>query len=322
MPDGDKPRQEARAKLILAGMKTIGYQGMVVGDRDLALGLPFLTDAAKEAGIALYSANLADAAGKPLFPGHLAFQAGPFHVCAVALSPPGNYGPGVQAQDPVAAAQRELATFGAQPCDLKLLLADLPRQQLGDVLKSAPGFDLAAASHDGWQSDPQTLSGVPAISVGQRGRAVARLDVTRNDGHGPFADLGVLSRQADEIGRIDRQIDGLQKQIPTAKDPMKKSLQNRLDAVTHRKADLEKVLATAADPPRSFRTSFVTLDTSVADDPALKKAADAFTAKYPEPPPPRPIARSPFVRGKAPFPMPLRPPPLRTPPLPKTAQAH
>ncbi|MHB8416843.1 MAG: hypothetical protein ACYDCL_02120 [Myxococcales bacterium] len=300
-------------------MKTIGYQGMVVGDRDLALGLPFLTAAAKEAGIALYSANLTDPSGKPVFPGHLTFQAGPLHVCAVAVSPGGNLGATALGQDPTAAAQRELGALAGQPCDLKLLVADLSRQQLEDLLKKTPGFDLAAASHDGWQSDPQMLGGVPVFFAGQRGRAVARLDIVRNDGGGAFADLGVLTRQADEVGRIDRQVADLEKQIPNAKEPLKKTLQTRLETVEKRRADIAKTLAGAADPPRSFRTSFLTLDPQVADDPELKKAADAFTAKYPEPPPPRPITRS---LG------PLRPPPGRgvgspaTPVPPKTALAR
>ncbi len=318
VPEPDRERQQARAKLILAGMKAVGYQALVVGDRDLALGLPFLQDAAREAGVALYSANLTDAAGKPVFPGHLTFQAGPLHVCAVALSPQGNLGPTVQSQDPAAAAQRELAAFGAEPCDVKLLLADLPRQQLEDVLKKAPGFDLAASAHDGWQSDPQAVDGVPVVTAGQRGRIVERLDIVRNDGKGAFSDLGAITRQADELSRIQKQILDLGRQIETAKEPLKKVLTNRLEAVTKRKADLEKTVATAVDPPRSFRTSFVTLDPQVADDAEIKKAADAFSAKYPEPPPPKPIAR-PMFPGARP---PLMPVPPKTAPPPKTAQAR
>ena len=65
---------------------------------------PFLTDAARQAGIPLLSANLVDASGKPLFTGHLVFQDGSMKVCAVALSPSGNYGTALVHQDPAPAA--------------------------------------------------------------------------------------------------------------------------------------------------------------------------------------------------------------------------
>lgn len=273
-------------------MKTIGYQGMVVGDRDLSAGLAFLQDSAKEAGLALYSANLADAAGKALFTGHFSFPAGPLSVCAVAVSPQGNYGTTVQAQDPVAAAQRELTALSAERCDIKILAANLPRPDLEKVLTQAKGFDFAATAHDGWQAEPQLIAGVPVVFAGQRGRNVEKLEIVRNDGSGAFADLGALSRQADETGRLGRQIADLEKQMGTAQPPMQKTLAMRLDALRKRQADLAKLAPANVDPPRSFRSSFATLDLSVADDPALKKLQDDFTAKYPEPAPaPRPVVQ-------------------------------
>lgn len=305
MPDPDRARQEARARLILQGMAAIKYDGMVVGERDLALGLPFLADAAKQANVPLLSANLVDPAGKPIFPGHLAFQDGSIKVCAVALSPSGSYGAAVTRQDPAPAAQRELQALATEGCGVKLLLANLPKPELDDTLKKVPGFDLVATAHDGWQAEPQLVEGVPTIYSGQKGRTVTRLDIVRNDGSGTFTDLGAIGRNLDDLKRYDKQIADLQTQLGKAKPELQANFKTRLQTLEKLKEDKAKTVAVSTDgePPRSFRAKFFTLDTSVADDPDLKKVADAFAAKYPDivaaPPHPAP-PRAPF--GKPAFP--------------------
>ena len=80
--------QETRAKLILAGLGAAHTAGLVVGERDLSLGLPFLTAAAAEAKVPLLSANLRDANGKALFEGHAVVSAGGLKLCAVAIRKP------------------------------------------------------------------------------------------------------------------------------------------------------------------------------------------------------------------------------------------
>lgn len=317
-------RQEARAKLILQSMAAMKYDGMVVGERDLSLGLPFLLDAAKEAKVPLLSANLVDPGGKPLFTGHLAFQDGSLKVCVVALSPAGSYGATLTHQDPAQAAQRELQAVAGEGCAVKVLLANLPRSELEDTLKKVPGFDLVASAHDGWQAEPQLVSGVPTVYCGQRGRSVTRLDIVRNDGNGIFTDLGAIGRQLDEAKRIDKQIGDLQAQIAKAATPqLQTNFKTRLQAIEKRKEDIAKTVPVGGEPPRSFRSTFFTLDTSVADDPDLKKLADAYQAKYPDvvaaarPMAPRPPFGKPGVPGRSPLiPAPRPPPPVLAAPKP------
>ncbi len=311
MPDPDRARQEARARLILQAMGTMKYDGMVIGERDLALGLPFLIEAAKQANVPLLSANLWDPSGKSLFPGHLVFQDGSLKICAVALSPSGNYGSALTRQDPAGAAQRELVAVAGEGCAVKLLLANLPRPELEDTLKKVPGFDLVASAHDGWQAEPQLVAGVPTVYCGQRGRSVTRLDIVRNEGNGPFVDLGGIGRNLEDLKRYDKQIGDLQTQIAKAKPELQANFKTRLQTLEKLKEEKAKTVSTTGEPSRSFRSKFFTLDTSVADDPDLKKLADAYAAKYPDavaaarPPPPRlPIG------GKPPFPG--RPPVMQT----------
>ena len=190
-----------------------------------------------------------------------------------------------------------------------------------------PGFDLAASAHDGWQAEPQVVAGVATVSAGQKGRTLTRLDIVRNDGSGAFTDLGGIGRNVDEKKRLEKQIGDLQAQLASAKPELQANLKLRAQALQKRQEEVEKTLSAGPEPQRSFRSKFFTLDTGVADDPDLKKIADAFAAKYPDvTAPPRPMApHLPF--GKAPLPgkplitatpvQPRPPPPVIATPAPK-----
>ena len=278
----------------------MGYQGLVVGERDVSAGVPFLTSTAAEVGLPLLSANLADASGKPLFKGHLAFKDGPLEICAVAVSPEGSYGAEVRRQDPVAAAKRELAALAPEHCQVKLLLAHLSRRDLELLLGAVPGFDVAAVAHDGWQSEPQPIAGIPVVSEGQRGRVVARLDLASATSDGPFVDLGAETRLENEGKRIDDQIKDLQGRLPGAPAALVQNDAIRLKALEKRRADLAKIHSSAKSHPRTLRLSFTTLDTAVKDDPTLLARVTAYQAKYPEPAPALPVAFHPASRPAGP----------------------
>ena len=164
------------------------------------------------------------------------------------------------------------------------------------------------------------------IYCGQKGRAVLRLDIVRNQGEGTFTDLGAIARQLDEIKRIDKQVEDLRTQLGKAKPEQQANVKLRLEAIERRKEQLAKTAPPTSDPPRSFRSSFHSLDPSVADDPDLKKLQDAYQAKYPDvaPAPMRPMP--PHAAVGAPPPLPGRPlvppllrprPPVLAPPPPK-----
>ncbi|MHB1846157.1 MAG: hypothetical protein ACYCWW_15140 [Deltaproteobacteria bacterium] len=230
-----------------------------------------------------------DAAGKPLFTGHLAFSDGPLRLCAVALSPKGDYGPGVVREEPLPAAKRELSALAGEPCDAKLLLADLTSGDLEALLKENPGFDLVAQAHDGWQSDPQPIDGVPVVHVGQRGRVVERLELSVvRPGSGPFVDVGAKERLKAEIGQMDGQIQAVKKEIDRAAAAQVKPLRARLELIERRRSELSSQAEIRGTPSRTLRASYVTLDPKVADDPGLLKRVEAHLAKYPEPAAPMP----------------------------------
>ena len=152
-----------------------------------------------------------------------------------------------------------------------------------------------ASAHDGWQAEPQLVAGVPTVYCGQRGRSVTRLDIVRNEGAGAFTNLGAIGRNVDDLKRMDKQIVDLQTQIGKAATPqLKDNFTTRLQALERRRDEVSKTVSSIdGQPLRSFRSTFLTLDTSVSDDPDLKKVADAYAAKYPDivatarPPPPR-----------------------------------
>jgi len=309
-------RQETRAKLILAGLGAV-HTDLVVGERDLSLGLPFLTAAAAEAKVRLLSANLRDASGKAPFEGHVVVSAGGLKVCVVAISQPNGYPEGIHAEDPVEAARQELQKLPASGCDLKMLLAHLVRTDLDRVLKEAPGFDLAAVAHEGWQGPPQSSSGIPVVYVGQRGRTLFRLDLESAGGSEPLVDLGAIERARQESESLDRRIEDTKKQIASAKDPS--AYKATLQALERRRKETgDARKKDTAYHPRVFHAEAVDLGTGVSDDPEVQKLVQAYLAKYPAdaadrpPPPPTPMIgpNLPPRSGKLPAGMfPATPPP-------------
>ncbi len=284
----------------------MGYRGLVVGERDVAMGLPFLEQAAGEAHLPLLSANLEDARGKPLFQGHLAFDDGPLHLCAVFLSPAGDYGPDVHREDPIAAAKRELSAFATEPCDAHVLLANLPATEIEQILKENPGFEVVAQAHEGWQSDPQPVDGIPVVHAGQRGRVLEKLELSVvKPGSGPFVDVGAADRVKGEVTQLDGQIQAVKRQIDEAQAPLVKPMRARLELLERRRAELSAQAKTASHPSRTLRGSYVTLDPKVADDPAVAKLVSGYLAKYPDGPSASPPVR-PWAGGPG-RPMPPHP---------------
>ena len=270
----------------------------MVGERDLAFGLPFLTQAAQQAGVRLLSANLADNQGRLLFPGRLKVSAGQLAICTVAVSGDGDYGTGVQRLDPLPTIQRELSALRDQKCDVKLLLAHLSKaMEIDRLLTAAPEFDLALSGHQGLQSTPQLSGTTPVIFAGQKGRQLERLDLAiaanRKTDRTPFADLGKLSWLRDERDEIEKRIETTQKQAEGASAETTKAYQRTLEAFQAHRADLfEKRDAREAQksqPTRGYQRQFIVLGTDVPDDPQLLAEVNDFNQRHPETPPPTPL---------------------------------
>jgi 2',3'-cyclic-nucleotide 2'-phosphodiesterase (5'-nucleotidase family) len=243
-----------------------------------------------------------------------------------AVSQATGYPDGIHGDDPATAAREELKQLDASGCDLKILLAHLTRADLDRVLKDAPGFDLAAVAHEGWQGSPQTSTGIPVVYVGQRGRSILRLDLETAGGSEPVVDLGALDRTKQEAESIDRRIQETKKQIASAKDPSAYKL--TLQALERRSREIATTQRKEGGyHRRAFRTEAVDLGSGVADDPEVQKAVQAYLAKYPadasdHPPPPGMPPGGRLPAGIFPMPRPgwmpagSRPQPPGVPPQP------
>jgi 2',3'-cyclic-nucleotide 2'-phosphodiesterase (5'-nucleotidase family) len=320
----DRPRLEARARLVLRGLTAVQTEGLVVGERDVTAGLPFLIAAAAEAKVPLMSANLRDANGKAPFTGHRIVSAGALKIGLVALSQPTGYPEGIHGEDPAQAARDELQRLAPEQCDLKILLAHLARTDLDRVLKEAPGFDLAAVAHEGWQGPPQSSSGIPVVYVGQRGRSISRLDLETAGGAEPLVDLGAIERNRQEAETLDRRIQDTKKQMAAYKGATVDSFKKTLETLERRRRDLSAGLRKDnAYHHRVFQADAVNLGPDVADDPEVQKDVKAYLAKYPadasdQPPfPPGFFPRGgPLPAGAFPLPLPGTTPGPNAPPVP------
>jgi 2',3'-cyclic-nucleotide 2'-phosphodiesterase (5'-nucleotidase family) len=301
--DADTERVRERAKLIFESMRRLGYAGYVVGERDLVLGRDRLKELSSATGVPLLSANLVDEGGKPLFSGHVVVHSGNLTVCAVAVTGKLDGIEGVTQTDAGQAALKELADLQSSRCDVKLLLAHMPLAEVEEVLKAAPGFDLAVEAHQGFQMDAKRIGDTSVLFAGERGRQVLRLRLESSGAKTPFVDEGAVDRLHEDLASLDKTLEDLKKRKKAASADQAKGFDKTIDTFQTRRAELQQRIASQKNPhaARVFKAELVNLGTDVSDEAETLAAVNAYLAVYPDvhpappphPPPPPPAVPAP-----------------------------
>jgi len=278
-------RERARAALILDGMAQAGTAAMNVGHRDLGYGLAELKRAAEARKLPLLSANLLGKDGKSPFLPRLVVERGGIKIGVVGLyaapKPNQPIPGGLTATDPTEAARAQLAALQAEGVGLVVLLVSGP-QELAKSLAQLPGVDFVIPSGDGsmqqaWQPAPG--SGF-VVGGGQKGKMISRLALgfatTR-----PFVDAGQGLRAQNELAFLDTRIADLKKRLVLAPEPDRAPLQKMIEQIEKRRGDVSKKGAAPPDPSKpTVAHDFVNLGKELADEPAMKRAVDAFEGKH------------------------------------------
>lgn len=267
-----------RAAFVLEAMGQAGTKALVAGARDLAAGVGFLGETAKQAGVQVLSANLR-AGGKKPFPGSAIFEVGGVKVGVVGLSAPGPVeglehtvgGPLLEA------ARAELAKLEGK-VDLKVLLAAVPYAdalQLATELKA--GVDVIAQSSDARGALMQRVEHALLVGGGDKGKVLATVALDL-DGQGPLFDLSELDREKQLLSGIESNLKIFQARLEAAQDAEgKKQLQKTLGELKARREQQKKKIDQAsAKGARTARFDMVFLDSRYADDEALRKKMMVF----------------------------------------------
>jgi 2',3'-cyclic-nucleotide 2'-phosphodiesterase (5'-nucleotidase family) len=251
-------------------MDAMGTRAMAVGVRDLSLGADFLTKASKGTKtLKLLSANLMDAAGKPLFPASTVVTVGGVKFGLVGLSPEVAVGgqTGAVGKPPVPAALAEARRLREkEKVDVVVVLSQQAGNSVDFIVQSHEGRGPGVAQ----RNDYATL-----IPPGERGRQLARLELSI-DGKGPSVDLTEAERAQQNLKILDTNIEQTKARLAVLKDEAAhKALEEALASFeSRRKALVMQTGGSTQGLKRTHRLSYIQLGGDVADDPELKKRVE------------------------------------------------
>jgi len=269
--DADKKR----ATFVFQVMEELGYRVMAVGQRDLSAGTAFLEGLAKGKKIKLLSANL-QRDGKRVFDAGVVIDVKGVKVGIIGLSAPGPLAPNepkVVAAPTMDSLKAALAELG--PRDVTVVLAATSYADAMQLSTEAKDVDFVIQSGEFRGTvPPQRLNDTSAVLLasGQKGQALAKLDVSLGNGKGAFVDLSIADRDRQQADFVGSQIKTLQERLKLAKDKDAiAQLKLTLGDFQKREAELKAAAnkKTGADV-KSFNFAWTVLGSDVADEPKLK----------------------------------------------------
>ncbi len=263
-----------RARFVLEQMGTLGTKAMAVGVRDLSAGLDFLLSEAKKSPVKLLSCNL-QRGGKPVFEASMIVEVAGLKLAIIGVSAPGPIvigAPDVAAVGTVEAVRAALKKLGKHDVTLVLAASNYADSlELAQQLKGQVDFVVQSGEFRGTQP-PQRVEGSDTFvfASAQKGQALGKLTFEPGKGKGPISDLTAAERDRQHLEFVKGQVATLEGRLKAAKDPKARAdLERTMQSIRERQAALTK---TVSLPPgaRTMKLEWVVLNSSVADDPALK----------------------------------------------------
>lgn len=268
------PEDQVRARFVLEQMGKLGTRAMSVGVRDLSAGLDFLVGEAKKSSVKLLSCNL-QRGGKPVFDASMIVEVGGVKVALVGVSAPGPIvigAPDVAAVGTVEAVRGALKKLGKH--DLTLVLAAsnyADSLELAQQLKGQVDFVVQSGEFRGTQP-PQRIEGSDTFvfASAQKGQALGKLTFDPGAGKGHVTDLTAAESDRQQLEFVKGQVATLEGRLKAAKDPKAKAdLERTMQSIRERQAALTRTVSVPAGA-RTMKLEWLVLNSSVADDPALK----------------------------------------------------
>lgn len=283
IPTAERHGAEARARLILSSMASMGVAAVAVGERDLALGADWLAREARAAGVTLLASNLRSSDGtRPFEPYRTVEIAGQKIGILAVVGATGRAG-AMTVTDPAAAAREAAAALRAGGATLVVALLHMEADEAMGLVQGGLAVDLAIRAHDGRRSQPEAMGPVLLAAPSDRGRDV--LAITLQPGtRGGWADLGAPARAEEEVRSIERWMEIARGRLARATaEADRKAIEDFLAIQAQRAADAAR-RARARPEGRPFEVRSIPLGPELPEDAALAVAVERVSAAYGPPP--------------------------------------
>jgi len=284
----DRGEVERRARLLAAAYGRIGTTALLLGEQDLALGLPLLRRVAKQAHLPLLASNLYGRDGKLLFDADRIVDSAGVKIGVFGVTAPPRptdaaafAAAGIEARDPAAAARTEVASLRARGAKIIVALvhvgdADANRK----LVSAAPGIDWAVLGHSAMNLElPEKVGRTYMLEAMAGGKHVGRLDLHIVGDRLGFTDRGERAEIETILADHRRQLTEYDKRLgetdpATMRDYYEQRRKEIEAAIARETALLEKLPATIAGS--WFENRLVPLDAATPDQQGVANLVGAY----------------------------------------------
>jgi hypothetical protein len=178
-PGGMSPYHQVKFEAILKGEKEMGLAAHNLGGPEAAFGADTLRRIARELDVPFVSANLRDAAGKPVAePCRIVEQAGR-RIAFVGVLARSYARDGLQIDDPREAVLRTLGEMRGK-YDSAIVLAYLPEEELQQLAAGLPEVDAVVGGPTGQSIQPRPVGPTLLAAATNKGKFLVHLESARS----------------------------------------------------------------------------------------------------------------------------------------------
>lgn len=275
-----------RGDLLIQSYNDMGYDAVNVGEKDLIMGVRFLSDLTQKAKFPFVSANLQDkktgkAGFKPYVIKEIAgLKIGIFGLLDDVFNPAlQEKEPGMTILEPITTS-RALTKSLREYCDILVVLSQLGESKDKKLARENPQIDLILGG--GGESKrvvTEQVNEVPIYRLEPRGGYLGRIDYSLVETRKPIKFL--ISSERDEMEKRIKRLITRSTQIKSemAKSGKQEEVKlKELKFLESKQKELEKTLLTSEDK-NSYRHTAVPVQLSVKDDPKIIKSVEDYRAE-------------------------------------------
>ena len=275
-----------RVDLLIQSYGEMGYDAVSVGDKDMMMGLKFLSNVAQKARFPFISANLVDKkTEKGTFKPYVVKEIAGLKIAIVGLlddtfnASLQEKESGLAILDPISTS-KGLTKSLREYCDLIVVLSQLGESRDKKLAKENPQIDLIlGGGGESKRAVNERVNEVPIYRLEPRGGYLGRIDYSFADTKKPIKFL--ISSERDDIKKRLERPDTRSMQIKSemAKSGKQEEMKlKELKFLESKQKELDKKLL-ALEDKNFYRHTAIPVQLSVKDDPKIIKGLEIYRAE-------------------------------------------
>ncbi len=287
-PQTETKRRDAllRVDLLIHSYNQMGYDVVNMGEKDLMMGLKFLSEVSQKAKFSLVSANLVDKkTGKGVFKPYVIKEIAGLKIGIFGLlddtfnSTLQEADPGLSILDPFPIS-KTLTKSLREYCDLIVVLSQLGESKDKKLARQNRDIDLIlGGGGESKKAVMERANGTAIYRLEPRGGYLGRVDYSLSDTRRPIR--FVISSEREEIEKkLERLIShAIQIKMEMSKSGKQDDIKvKELKFLELRQKELEKVLSTLEDK-NFYKHMAIPVQMAIADDPRISKELETYRAE-------------------------------------------